>query len=115
MDGFVLRDGLLDGFGDQLLHLLGGRARPLAGGDGDAHGDLRVLALRHGEVTIGAPCDDCEERRPGDLAVLHEEARGVVEMLDEFCVGAMGHNFRYGSKRTSWPSRSNSPPRPTMR
>ena len=96
VDGFVLRDGLLDRASDELLHLLRGGPRPLAGGDGDADRDLRIFALRHGEVAEGSPGDDGEERGPCDLAMFDEEARGVVGVLDELVVGSVCHGGPLG-------------------
>ena len=91
MNGLVLRDGLLDGLGDQLFHLLGRRSGPLAGSHRDSHRDLGILALGHSEEPVSSPGDDGDERGPGDLAVLHEEAGRVVDVLDEVRVAAMRH------------------------
>src|SRR5262249_24621432 len=75
----------------------------------------RVLPLGHGGVAIDAPRKDSQQACPGDLPVLHEKPRRVVDMLDELSVALVRHGYRYGRTRTSCPLLTNSPPTVTMR
>src|SRR5262249_29048757 len=101
INGLVLGDRLFDRPRDQLFYLLGVRAWPLTRGDRDPYRDIRVLPLRHGGVAIHAPRKDRQETCPGDLPVLHEKPRRVVDVLDEFSVALVCHGYRYGRTRTS--------------
>ena len=87
LDGRVLRGRLLDGPGDKLLHLLGGRARPLALRRRHAHRNVRVLALGHVLVAEPAPDEGREQQDHRDLPVLGKEPRGVVRGRDDLGVG----------------------------
>src|SRR5207249_9565605 len=80
-------DLLLDLAGDELLDLLGRRARPGRDGDRDPHRDQRVLALGYLQVAERARDQRRHKQHPRHLAVLGEVARGVVRFADQLFVG----------------------------
>ena len=110
----VLRDPLLDGPGDELLHLLRAHPGPLGDGDRDPHGDVRILPLGHVDVPVDSPEDHAGEQHPGDVTLLGEEASGVVRVPDQLLVGpAVGHGT--GMLFTGCPSARSVAPLTTTR
>ena len=90
----VLGDLRLNRAGDELLDVHGGSARPLADGDGDAHRNVRILALRHRSIAVDAPQDRAEEQHPGHLPVLGEEAPAVARLLEDLRVTRVCHAMK---------------------
>ena len=86
LEGGVQCDGLLDGTGDQLFDLLGGRSRPRALGGGYADRNVRVLALGHVLIAEPAPHEGRQQQNQRNLTVLGEEPGHVVRGCDNLSV-----------------------------
>ena len=93
MDVGIFGHRFFDLAGDQLLHLIGADARPLASGDSHADGNIRVFALRHVRVAVPAPQHRSDQNDPGNLAMLGEKTSGVMILLDQIGISSMRHRF----------------------
>jgi hypothetical protein len=55
---------------------------PWTSRDAETHGNVRVLALRHGCIAEPAPNEHSEEKYPGDVRVLDEKPRDIAAITD---------------------------------
>jgi hypothetical protein len=86
MDGLILGGNVLNPTSNVLFDLLGCGSRPRTSRDTEAHGNVWVLALRHGCIAEPAPNEHSEEKYPGDVRVLDEKPGEVATIADVFPV-----------------------------
>src|SRR5271167_2191871 len=86
MNGLILGGNVLNSTGNELLHLLRRRSGPWTSRHAEAHGNVRVLALRHGCIAEPTPNEHSRQKHPGDLGVLDEKSRDIAAVTDVWLV-----------------------------
>src|SRR5580704_11067126 len=82
MNGLILGGNLLNSTRNELLDLLGCRSGPRTSRDADAHGDFRILSLRHGLIAEPTPHQDSGQKHPGTVRMLDEEPWNIPAIGD---------------------------------
>ena len=82
MDGLILGGNVLNSTGNVLFDLLRRGSGPGTSRDPETHGNVRVLALRHGVIAEPAPNEHSEEKYPGDVWVLDKKPGDIAAIAD---------------------------------
>src|SRR5262249_19930381 len=86
MDGLILGGDGLNSTGNVLFDLLRCSSRPWASRDTETHGNVRVLALRHGCIAEPAPNEHSEQKYPGDRRVLDKKPWDIATIAGVWAV-----------------------------
>ena len=82
MDGLILGGNVLNSTGNVLFDLLRRGSGPWTSRHAEAHGNVRILALRHGCIAELAPNEHSGQKHPGDVRVLDKKPRDIATIAD---------------------------------
>src|SRR5208283_80601 len=112
MNGLIFGGNVLNSTGNVLFDLLRCGSRPWTSRHTEAHGNVRVLSLRHGCISEPAPNEHSSQKDPGDMRVLDEKPRDIAAITDALLVFVC-HLLQCLYGRTSIKSPSFRPAAPT--